>query len=261
MIPQRLKRFKSVPGQRAPLVPPGSRVYAVGDVHGRLDLLNSLLGKIERDIIGRAKAKNYLVMLGDLIDRGPDSCGVIERLMTYRQNGVQPYAILGNHEEVLLRIVAGEAALLGDWLRFGGRETLESYGLQPDELMDLNVADIPHRIKRAIPASHLRFLESFVDSLKIGDYLFVHAGIRPKVELSLQTQSDLRWIRAPFLDYQGDHGFVVVHGHTISDEIVQRHNRIGIDTGAYSTGLLSAVAFEGTERWHLEAVAQIMFLH
>ena len=231
-----------------PRTPRGHRAYIVGDVHGRLDLLEQLLGLIEEDVERKPVRKSLLVFLGDLIDRGPDSRGVVERLRTYRHDRLKPYFLAGNHEEVLLRLLAGERGILSSWLKYGGAECLQSYGLEPAALRDLGERAALDQVKRVIPAEHARFVSGFADTLSFGDYLFVHAGIRPRVDLSLQSQSDLRWIRSPFLEDDSDHGQVVVHGHTISPVVDERPNRIGIDTGAYRTGVLTALVLEGTER-------------
>jgi serine/threonine protein phosphatase 1 len=235
--------------ERGPAGTPGYRAYVVGDVHGRLDLLEQLLARIHSELQRRPAAKTLLVFVGDLIDRGPSSAHVLERLRTYRREGVQPIFILGNHEEVLLRILRGESKLIAKWRWFGGSECLQSYGVEPEQLAHLSEDEALAAIRHAIPKNHVQFLESFVDSCRFGDYLFVHAGIRPGIELDQQSQADLRWIREPFLLDESDHGFVVVHGHTISPEVQDRPNRIGIDTGAYRTGLLSALAVEGHDRW------------
>ena len=238
--------------QGSPGAPKGYRAYAVGDVHGRLDLLDQLLSRIEADVERSPARHNLLVMLGDLIDRGPDSRGVIERMRTYRHDAIKPYFLAGNHEEVLLRVLNGERGVLGDWLKYGGVECLLSYGCNPATFDAGNERAALAAIGRAIPQEHARFLASFVDTLSFGDYLFVHAGIRPGVDLSLQSQSDLRWIRSPFLESEGDHGAVVVHGHSINPMVEQLPNRIGIDTGAYRTGVLTALALEGESRWILD---------
>jgi serine/threonine protein phosphatase 1 len=227
----------------------GYRAYVVGDIHGRLDLLEDLLAKIHAELQSRPAPATLLVFVGDLIDRGPSSAQVIERLWTYRHAGIQPIFLLGNHEEILLRILDGESALISRWRLFGGSECLQSYGLDPVELARLSEEDALELIRAAIPREHVEFLETFGDSYRFGDYLFVHAGIRPGIELEQQNQSDLRWIREPFLLDESDHGFVVVHGHTISDKVEERPNRIGIDTGAYRTDVLTALAIEGDRRW------------
>jgi serine/threonine protein phosphatase 1 len=234
----------------------GYRAYVVGDVHGRLDLLEDLLEKIHAELQHRATASTLLVFVGDLIDRGPRSAQVLERLRTYRRDGVRTVFLLGNHEEVLLRILSGQAELISKWCSFGGAECLASYGVNAAALKQAGSQDALALIHGAIPDSHVEFLESFADSCRFGDYLFVHAGIRPGIPLDQQRQADLRWIRQPFLGDENDHGFVVVHGHTIMEDVDERPNRIGIDTGAYRTGVLTALAIEGTERWLLDTRQQ-----
>jgi serine/threonine protein phosphatase 1 len=230
----------------------GCRAYVIGDVHGRLDLLERLLAEIERDLVERPSRKALLVFLGDLIDRGPHSAQVIERLRTYGVPGLRTVFLLGNHEEVLLRILAGDAALITQWRWFGGAECLESYGVEPSAIAQLDDQAALEAVRAAIPKEHAEFIGSFVDTCGFGDYLFVHAGIRPGVMVEEQVQSDLRWIREPFLLDDTDHGCVVVHGHTISEEIDERQNRIGIDTGAYRTGVLTALVIEGEQRRYLQ---------
>jgi serine/threonine protein phosphatase 1 len=238
--------------QSLPVGARGYRAYVIGDVHGRLDLLEKLLAKIHAELEQRPAPKTLLVFVGDLIDRGPSSCQVLERLRTYSRPGVETVFLLGNHEEVLLRILRGEAQLIAKWRWFGGSECLQSYGVNVAELGRASEEEALAIVRRAMPRDHIDFLERFADSCRFGDYLFVHAGIRPGVQLEQQTQADLRWIREPFLRDESDHGFVVVHGHTISDGVEHRANRIGIDTGAYRTGLLTALAIEGPHRWLLD---------
>jgi serine/threonine protein phosphatase 1 len=233
----------------------GHRAYVVGDIHGRLDLLDHLLAKIDEDLKTRPARKTLLVFVGDLIDRGPHSAQVIERLRTYRRAGVRTIFLLGNHEEVLLRILRGDRALIASWLRFGGLQCLESYGVNARELARRKSHDALATIQRAVPQEHVQFLESFMDTCRFGDYLFVHAGIRPGVELEQQSQTDLRWIREPFLFDETDHGFTVVHGHTIAPAVEERANRIGIDTGAYRTGVLTALVIDGPERRFIDTRA------
>lgn len=241
-------------GRRAPQprVPDGHRVYAVGDIHGRLDLLDELLARIEADDGGRPPAQTILIFLGDLIDRGPSSAQVIERLRTYAARRMRLVFLGGNHEEVLVRLLRGESQYLADWLRFGGAECARSYGIEPRAIRRMEPSRAVQLLRDKVPANHRAFLESFVDTFQVGKYLFVHAGIRPGVDLGEQTQTDLRWIRGPFLDNDTDHGFVVVHGHTIVEEVQVRPNRIGLDTGAYRTGVLTALGLEGDERWFLQ---------
>jgi serine/threonine protein phosphatase 1 len=239
-----------------PRTPGGYRAYAVGDVHGRLDLLEDMLRRIEADLNERQPKRAILLFLGDLIDRGPASCQVIERLRTYAHPRLRTLFLMGNHEEVLLRLLAAERGILDSWLRFGGTECLASYGVDASAFKSMSEREALAAVKRAIPESHRKFITDFADTARFGDYLFVHAGIRPAVDISMQSQADLRWIRQPFLDDDSDHGFVIVHGHTISDAVVERPNRIGIDTGAYRTGILSALVLEGEDRRFLTSRLQ-----
>ena len=227
----------------------------MGDVHGRLDLLDDLLERIEADNSSRPRARVTMIFLGDLIDRGPQSAQVVERLRRYRPAFAKTVFIMGNHEEVLLRILAGETAILPDWLRFGGADCIRSYGIDPSLLESRSRASALKTLRQGIPKEHVNFLSSFVDTASFGRYLFVHAGIRPGVPLSHQQPQDLRWIRMPFLDDETDHGRMIVHGHTITDEVAERTNRIGLDTGAYRTGVLTALGVEGDERWFLQTSA------
>lgn len=228
----------------------GTRVYAVGDIHGRLDLLDQLLDQVRADVAARPAANTALLFLGDLIDRGAQSSGVIERIRTLDFPG-KVACLLGNHEEILLRVLEGEPRVAYDWLGFGGDACVESYGVNPHALAAMDEQDIAVALRTAIPEAHVTFLHSFGDSFRSGDYVFVHAGIRPGVPLEEQEPQDLRWIRRPFLSDTKSHGFMVVHGHTISDGVEERSNRIGIDTGAYQTGVLTALAVEDDQRWFL----------
>lgn len=238
---------------RAPRIPPGRRVYAIGDVHGRADLLDRLIGDIEADDLARGEARTTIVMLGDLVDRGPASRGVIERLLTYRHARIDLAVIAGNHEEALIRILDGDTAIVDDWLRFGGRQFLQSYGIELEPGRAVNPRECIERLQAAMPAEHRAFVEGFVDTIVSGDYLFVHAGIRPGVPLERQRTQDLRWIRKPFLEHPGRHSHFVVHGHTISADVDEGAGRIGIDTGAYVSGTLTALGLEDTDRWVLQA--------
>lgn len=244
--------FPKVSSAGEPSVPAGYRVYAIGDIHGRLDLLDDALSRIEADIDAREPAQNIIVFLGDLIDRGPSSAQVVERLRTYQCDSVRTIFLIGNHEEVLLRLLRGESSFLRDWLAFGGAECARSYGISASALKRMDPARAVAVLSEKIPENHRSFIQGFVDTFRIGSYLFVHAGIRPGVPLSDQSQSDLRWIRQPFLENADDHGFIVVHGHTIAEQIDVRENRIGLDTGAYRSGVLTAMGLEGTERWFVQ---------
>ena len=232
----------------------GARAYAVGDIHGCLHLLDDLIGQIEADLAAYPVDEAFMVFVGDLIDRGPDSAGVIERLRSYRHPQLKPIFLAGNHEEYLLRILGGETDKIDAWLTYGGKECVQSYGVEPDQLIVLPAGEALLLLRKRIPEGHQRFLKGLADTFRFGDYLFVHAGIRPGLALEKQSRADMRWIREPFLNDNGDHGFVVVHGHTIVEEVEERPNRIGIDTGAYRSGILTALVVEGTERRFLSTV-------
>lgn len=238
----------------------GARAYAIGDVHGCLSLLDELLASIEADVAEHPVGEAWLVLVGDLIDRGPQSAGVIERLRTYRHDRLKPVFLMGNHEEYFLRILGGEMKKLDSWLTYGGKECVESYGLLPEDLVVLPEGEALLRLRRAVPDNHRRFLKGFHDTFRFGDYLFVHAGIRPGVAFEQQSREDLRWIREPFLSDAGDHGFVVVHGHTIVDAVEERSNRIAIDTGAYRSGVLTALVVEGADRRFLSTAREAQVL-
>lgn len=227
-----------------PLVPEDSRVYAIGDVHGRLDLLDALLARIADERARLPVGTVHLVMLGDLIDRGPHSAQVVERLLTVPAGVDEVHLLMGNHEEALLEILDGAHSQLPGWIRYGGEQALKSYGLE-DATIFGDRESLVAKIHAGIPASHVRLFRSMVDYVQIGDYLFVHAGIFPGRPLDQQQVHDLRWIREEFLEDDRDHGVMVVHGHTITADVDCRTNRIGIDTGAYRSGVLTALALEG----------------
>ncbi len=242
--------FGPAPSGPAAAIPAGTRVYAVGDVHGRLDLLQALITAIEADDAACRPAQTCVILLGDLIDRGPDSAGVIAAARAWgRQRLVR--ILLGNHEEMLLRALDSED-VMRHFLRYGGRETILSYLPDPDVYHRADLAEVRELMEIAIPAADLAFIRGFEDSITIGDYLFVHAGVHPDAAMDQQRTGDLRWIREPFLSHAGSFGPVVVHGHTITDQPEVRHNRIGLDTGAYRSGRLTALGLQGTARWLIE---------
>lgn len=249
----RKKISSSRPRAAAPL---GERLYAIGDIHGCADLLDALLEQIMADHARRSPAQLKLIFLGDLIDRGPDSAAVVERAMAIAS--VEPHTrfLMGNHEEVFLNALDGEEKAMRFFCRIGGRETMLSYGMREDEYNRCDYAGLAEVMSKIVPDAHRQFISGFDDIVIAGDYAFVHAGIRPGVPLAQQQQSDMRWIRDLFLDSTATHEQIIVHGHTITTDIETRANRIGIDTGAYATGKLSAMAFEGTERWSLSAVSR-----
>ncbi|MDO7840913.1 metallophosphoesterase family protein [Sphingomonas immobilis] len=242
---QFLKRNQPTP---AFSLPPDTRAYAIGDVHGCLDQLADLLGQIEADSRAAPIGREFVILLGDLIDRGPDSAGVIDYLLRARETLPNPVFIAGNHEEMLLRIAGGEDEQLRDWLAYGGDACVASYGLDPKDLLAMPSKSAIRALRAAIPPAHLEFVGSFADSFKLGDYLFVHAGVRPGVALKDQTIADLHWIRDDFLNSPARLPYRVVHGHSITRTPDERDYRIGVDTGAYASGTLTAVRIEGTER-------------
>jgi serine/threonine protein phosphatase 1 len=217
-------------------------------------LLQDLLAKIERHQAALPKAQTFLVFLGDLIDRGPESRGVVDYLSTFRPRWAIPIFLQGNHEEGFLRSLEGEEEAMRGWLEFGGAECAESYGVAPALQATLNPALFAQELNLAVPRSHVDFLRGFYDSFRVGDYLFVHAGIRPGIPVADQDPHDLRWIRRDFLDSSLRHEAIVVHGHSIVDEPSEFDNRIAIDTGAYRSGCLTALYAEGTAREFLTAV-------
>lgn len=254
-----LKRFLSSrlsPRNAAHFVPAGQRVYAVGDIHGRLDLLEHLLEEIDADHASRPPSQIGYVFLGDLVDRGPDSCGVIDRLLRLRDSGAQTRFLLGNHDEVFLKAASGDIKAMRFLTRIGGKETILSYGVSKEAYDNADYPELARMFADKVPAAHREFLESFENYAEIGDYLFVHAGIRPGVELANQSTTDLRWIRGEFLNHRDHHGKMVVHGHSISEEPDVRRNRIGIDTGAFASGRLTALGLEGADHWFVTATGE-----
>lgn len=235
---------------------PGHRVYAIGDIHGRLDCLDAALAAIFADEAGRAAiGATTIVLLGDLINRGPDSRGVIERAMALSARRAT-VCLMGNHEEMLLRTVAGDPSLRKTLHVAGGRATALSYGITAEAYDAADLAEMAALLAGALPAEHLAFLAGFRDRWTCGDVTFVHAGLLPGTPLDEQTPEDLRWIKRRFTDHTGDFdGRLIVHGHSITPQVVDGLHRIGVDTGAYQTGRLSVVGLEGEARWFLEGRA------
>jgi serine/threonine protein phosphatase 1 len=250
---QALRQLFARGGDAAPAaIPPGQRVYAVGDIHGRLDLFEALVAAIEADDAAAAPAETTVILLGDLVDRGADSAGVIALAREW-QRSRRVRILAGNHEEMFLRSLRS-LEMFRHFLRHGGRETVLSYGIDRAAFAQAELEEAQAMMCAAVPDADIAFLEGFEDMIAIGDYLFVHAGIDPRVPIEEQKVHDLRWIREPFLSHADPHPQVVVHGHTICDEPEDCGNRIGIDTGAFMTGRLTALVLEGTGRRYLEAV-------
>jgi serine/threonine protein phosphatase 1 len=234
------------PGPRAS-VPDGEFVAVVGDLHGRADLLDALWPQIEEAARRSSSRHRTLVFLGDYVDRGSATRELVDRLLQ-GFDGFDTVFLKGNHDETLLRFL-GDPAVGDVWRNFGGFDTLRSYGVihQPGQ----DWAETRKAFALALPETHVRFFKNLKLHVTIGDYLFVHAGIKPYVPLDDQIEQDLLWIRDEFLDSRANFGRIVVHGHTPVREPVVKLNRIGIDTGAYMSGKLTALLLEGRERTFL----------
>ncbi len=257
LFPQMISRQQNDEQSALPRVPEGRRVYAIGDIHGRDDLVRRLHWRIREDAAEAANAANgkdlakVVVYLGDYVDRGPGSFDVVDLLLGAPLEGFEVVHLKGNHEDFLLRF--WEDGSLGEaWLMNGGLETLRSYGV---EVLDLGLgfagdalAELRRRLRLVLPPGHLDFFQGLARWHVEGDYLFVHAGLRPGVPLDQQKDQDLLWIRHEFLDSGADFGKIVVHGHTIVPEVDMAPNRIGIDTGAYYSGRLTCLVLEGGTR-------------
>lgn len=236
-------------------LPEGKRVYAIGDIHGRLDLLDALLAQIADDDAHRGRSDTQLLFLGDLIDRGPQSAQVVERLLRLSRTR-PPHSsmrfLLGNHEEVFLSALEGNEKSLRFFTKIGGRETIFSYGISEDRYMSMDDAQLLQVLKAHVPPEHVEFLAAFEDMIVLGDYAFVHAGVRPQQPLATQRVKDLRWIRDEFLAFSGKLEKVIVHGHSITTDVELLPHRIGLDTGAYASDKLTAMGFEAGQRWILQ---------
>jgi serine/threonine protein phosphatase 1 len=226
----------------SPSVQP-DRLYVIGDIHGRSDLLDRMIGEISRDLDANPVAESLTVTLGDYVDRGPDSRGVLDRLVR-NPFPTRFVALKGNHEALFERFLR-EPSIAEHWRRLGGLETLQSYGVAVGEvMMGKNYRQAAEALQAAVPPAHFEFLGSLKTRLTVGQYFLCHAGVRPGVPLERQSEDDLLWIRGPFLDSNADFGKIVVHGHTPSEMPQVLPNRINIDTGAFMTGRLTCVVLE-----------------
>ena len=235
--------LRSNTSRRKPRVPKDVRVYAMGDIHGRVDLLDAMLKRIDADLEKNPVSTGIEVYLGDYVDRGPASREVIDRLVA-RNRTFRAVFLKGNHEEYLASFVANPA-VLEDWQHYGGLQTLVSYGITPpiDTGRDGH-AKLAAAFDLILPDSHRRFLDNLRLSFTCGDYFFVHAGVRPGIPLTKQREEDLLWICRDFLLCEEEFGKIIVHGHTPVPEPDVRPNRINIDTGAYATGRLTCLRLE-----------------
>ena len=231
-------------------VPEGQRIYAVGDVHGRADLLSRIADLIDEDLVRSPVAESVTVFLGDYVDRGPDSRGVLERVS--RGDFPTPVVpLLGNHETMLLDFLADPETGIS-WRQNGGLETLHSYGLDVRGLWAGRGFDgLAEDFRQVLPQAHLDLIDAAQLWFTAGDYFFCHAGIRPGAPLEAQKEGDLLWIRDPFLSSKANFGKMVVHGHTPVMEPEVRPNRINIDTGAFVSERLTCVALEADQHWFL----------
>lgn len=251
---QALRNIFAKPEARpAASLPDGQRVYAVGDVHGCIDLFDALRAYIEEDDAARGPAETVVILLGDLVDRGPDSAGVLRAARAWQQQRAVRI-LCGNHEEMFLR-GRKDLEVLRHFLRHGGKETILSFGVDPAAFAAATMEEAQAMLCDAVPADVLAFIETMEDRIALGDYLFVHAGVDPRLPLEEQRTGELRWIREPFLSHPDSFGPVVVHGHSIREEAEDKGNRIGIDTGAYMSGKLTALMLEGTQRRFLQVQA------
>jgi len=235
--------------------PKGMRLYVIGDVHGRRDLLAKTHRRIARDLERRPVPDCRVIHLGDYIDRGPESAAVLEHLANY---GTDERAVFlrGNHDQFLINFMAGIDGEFDIWMQNGGIKTLDSFGLDGFGLThgydDNTLLALREILKQKIPDEVLGFLDNLTLMERFGDYCFVHAGVRPGVTLEDQEPGDLIWMREPFLSDDSDHGAVIVHGHTPTDAVEVYPNRIAVDTGAVFTGNLSCLVLEGTDRMLLD---------
>lgn len=237
------------------VVPDGVRVYAVGDIHGRLDLAREIATRIADDNAKRAPLEAHLIFLGDYVDRGPDSKGVIDYLLAELPDDFKIRFLKGNHEQFLLDFAAGATSM--GWLRNGGDAALVSYGVDRAVVRSALAGEwsafraAQGQFRSLLPQKHADFFAQLDTHIHLGGYFFVHAGVRPGVPLHLQDEDDMLWIREEFLLSKDDFGAVVVHGHTPVRTPENYANRIGIDTYAFVTGHLTAVGLQGSERWFL----------
>jgi len=231
-------------GKARPRVPSGVCIYAVGDIHGRADVLGELFMLIDRDQRAHPTARSIEVFLGDYIDRGPQSRQVLDLLIARQQHRSAVF-LKGNHEAYACQVLS-DPSLLSDWMRIGGINTLLSYGVEPSSWDHDEKAQhaITAAFGLALPDSHYHFLRNLALSFSCGDFFFVHAGVRPGIPLVRQSEQDLLWIRDDFLLHEEDFGKVVVHGHSPTDLPEIRRNRINIDTGAYATGRLTCLVLD-----------------
>lgn len=236
--------------------PAGTALYVIGDIHGRCDLLELIQRGIAIDAGMRRAPRKVIVYLGDYLSRGTDSRRVVDRVRGWQLEGCEIVTLKGNHEDLALRYLGGELQAGRHWFDHGGLDALAHYGVEAADRSardDQTMESLRMRFADVVPAQHLAFFRSLKVSHREGGYYFVHAGIRPGVSLEAQNDHDQMWIRKRFLESDQDHGATVVHGHSITPEPEVRQNRIGIDTGAYASGVLTCLVLDGGERAFLQS--------
>ena len=252
MISRLLTIFRKSPEQSiTPHIPDKQRIYCIGDIHGCADLLQQIHEKILIDVASYSGIKT-IVYLGDYIDRGEQSRQVIELLVTDPLADFESVYLMGNHEQAMLSFIEFPEASAA-WISFGGREALNSYGIPLAHIPGkLEISELAKSLDNKLPETHREFLQSCKNSWQCGSYYFVHAGIEPGVALDKQLLEDQLWIREEFLESKNNHGAIIVHGHSITPEPQLLPNRIGIDTGAFKTGVLTCLVLEGEEQRFLQ---------
>ena len=246
------QKLRNSPSENVvPYIPHNQRVYGIGHIHGRADLLDELHQKILRDS-EEYQGHKTVVYLGDYIDRGEQSRQVIEMLLANPLAGFESVYLKGNHEKVLLDFIEYPEAAVA-WLTFGGREALKSYGIESEHFpVGLEVHELARQFDRKLPQKHRTFIGSGLENWQCGNYYFVHAGIRPGIALEEQSIEDKLWIRDEFLHSSKNHGKIIVHGHSITSEPEIKPNRIGIDTGAFTSGVLTCLVLEQDKQRFLQ---------
>lgn len=242
-----LRALLGIARRPAPRVPDGCVVHAIGDIHGRADLLEPLMQAVRADLAWSSAARRVVIFLGDYADRGPATRRVFDILTGLAETSTaEIYFIRGNHEDCLLAFLRDPATGAG-WCEFGGRDTLWSYGVTPParRAEQREWAAAAQALRQALPPAHMALLSQLKPSVELGDYFFTHAGARPGVALSQQSDHDLMWIRGEFLEDQDPFERIVVHGHTPEPSVAADDRRIGLDTGAYATGVLTSLRLEG----------------
>ena len=248
-----IKKFiRSKSDQRLACVPEGTRYYAIGDIHGRNDLFEALIKAIDKEAKKAVDLETHVVLLGDLVDRGPDSAQVVANAREWQKRR-SVRILAGNHEEMFLQSFE-DTKVLRHFLRHGGRDTILSYGMSRKAYNAASLEELQEMLGELVPKGHRKFIRRFEEMVIAGDYVFVHAGIKPGVPLEEQARDDLLWIRERFLAHDAPHPRMVVHGHTIFEEVDARPNRIGIDTGAFRFGRLTALVLEGSGRRMIQAI-------